>query len=187
METNSHISCLEEQLKEYYGRVVWTHKTHEKQADIYTLYNNSLKWCQIIITALVTSGTIATIIRSETIVAILTGFLSAIHLIITTLTKNKDFGQIAQLHALTAIQIWDIRERLLSLLIDCKDSRVSVDEARIKRDKIHNQLLMVYEKAPRTSARAYKMATKGLKDSQEMFFTNEEIDDLLPSVLKSKQ
>jgi hypothetical protein len=46
---------------------------------------------------------------------------------------------------------------------------------------------MVYEKAPRTSARAYKMATKGLKDSQEMFFTNEEIDDLLPSVLKSKQ
>lgn len=186
MATNSQLLRLEEQLKEYYGRAVWTHKTHEKQADIYTLYDHRLKWCQIVITALVTSGIVTTIFSSVSIIAILTGLLSVIHLIITTYMKNKDFGQIAQLHAMTAIQVWDIRERLLSLLIDCQDNRISVDEAQNKRDEIHNQLFSVYEKAPRTSAKAYNKATKALKDSEEMHFSRLEIDELLPQMSQEK-
>ncbi len=148
------------------------------------LYDHWLKWCQIVITALVTSGIAATIFRSASIITILTGLLSAIHLVITTYMKNKDYGQIAQLHALTAIQVWDIRERLLSLLIDYKDNRVSVEEAQIKRDEIHNQLLCVYEKAPRTSAKAYSKAKKALKDSEELYFSKDEINLLLPKLLR---
>jgi len=184
MAANSQLSCLEEQLKEYYGRVVWTHKTHEKQADIYTLYDHRLKWCQIVVTALVTSGIVATIFKTASIIAILTGVLSVIHLVITTYMKNKDYGQIAQIHAMTAIQIWNIREQLLSLLIDLKDNRLSIEEAQTMRSEIHNQLFCIYDKAPRTSARAYTKATKALKEAEELYFTKEEINLILPNVLR---
>lgn len=186
MEANSQISCLEEQLREYYGRVVWTHKTHEKQADIYARYDNCLKCLQIVLSAMITSGIAISIFKTVSIIAIVTALISLTHVIITTYMKNKDYGQIAQLHAITAIQVWKTRESLLSLLTDMKDQRVSPEEAQTARDELHEQLYCVYEKAPRTSAKAYKKASEALKDSEELYFSVEEIDLLLPKSLRVK-
>ncbi|HFN4795688.1 TPA: hypothetical protein ACHF5Y_005766, partial [Pseudomonas aeruginosa] len=50
---------LEGQLRECYGRVVYSHKTHEKCADILFERHKQIKLCQIILSALVTGGLIA--------------------------------------------------------------------------------------------------------------------------------
>jgi hypothetical protein len=186
METNSQLSSLEEQIREYYGRVVWTHKTHEKQADIYKGRNEVLKWSQIIVSAFIASGIFVTIFKSAPIVPILTGILSVFQFVLSAYAKTSDFGEVSQLHAKTAIEIWNVRELLLSILIDMKDNRVSLNEAQTMRDDIHKLLYCIYEKAPRTSVRAYNKATKALKDAEEMYFSPEEIDSLLPSTLRRK-
>ena len=45
---NSDITVLESQIRECYGRVVWTHKTHEKCADIYAAQLKALKRTEIV-------------------------------------------------------------------------------------------------------------------------------------------
>lgn len=49
---------LEGQLRECYGRVVYTHKTHEKCADILLEKNASIKRWQIILSAIIAGGVI---------------------------------------------------------------------------------------------------------------------------------
>ena len=41
-----------------------------------------------------------------------------------------------------------------------------------------------FTKAPRTISKAYKEATLGLKAKEEMYFTDDEIDTLLPANLR---
>jgi len=43
---------LESQIREIYGRVVYTHKTHEKSADILKRRNNYFKHLEIILSAI---------------------------------------------------------------------------------------------------------------------------------------
>lgn len=184
MEANSHSECLEDQIREYYGRVAWTHKTHEKQADIYSCRDSLFKWLQIVLTAVTTSGVIASIFGAQQWVPIVTGIISTLLLTFTSYLKNNDLGEKAQLHASIAIQVWDVRERLLSLITDMKAGIITNSDVTGARDSIHRDLLQVYEKAPRTSNKAYSLASKALKQMEELTFSDEEIDKLLPKILR---
>lgn len=62
MERNDSIDFLESQIRECYGRVVWTHKTHEKCADILNIRQDRLKLLQILLSALTTSGIVVTVL-----------------------------------------------------------------------------------------------------------------------------
>jgi len=100
--------------------------------------------------------------------------------------KNNDLGEKAQLHASIAIQVWDIRERLLSLITDIYAGVVNSSEISDCRNEIHKNLYQIYEKAPRTSNRAYALVSKALKHMEELTFCDEEIDKLLPKSLRKK-
>ena len=54
--TTDHINVLEGQLRECYGRVVYSHKTHEKCADILLERQGHIKLAQLSISASVTGG-----------------------------------------------------------------------------------------------------------------------------------
>ena len=58
--TTDCINVLEGQLRECYGRVVYSHKTHEKCADILLERQGKIKLAQIIISAIVTGGIVLT-------------------------------------------------------------------------------------------------------------------------------
>ena len=47
---------LEAQLRENYGKIIYSHKTQEKCADILTVRNSIIKNVQIILAAIVTTG-----------------------------------------------------------------------------------------------------------------------------------
>jgi SMODS and SLOG-associating 2TM effector domain family 4 len=75
-----------------------------------------------------------------------------------------------------------IRERLLSLLVDMNDDR-SLEEIRTERDQINEILEEIYKGAPRTTARAYAAAQRALKENEELYFSEDELDRLLPKQL----
>lgn len=186
MEQSSK-QLLEAQIRECYGRAVWSHKTQEKCADIIMKRNNLLKWMQIILSTLTTTGLVVTIFGDVLWVKITSAIISAALLLLNTYLKSKDLGTIAQQHSDAAADIWNIRESYLSLITDLKMDDANVESIRKKRDLFQERLATIYKGSPRTISKAYKEATKALKLNEEMTFSDEEIDCFLPVELRKNK
>ncbi len=187
MATDSQIKLIESQLRELYGRVVWTHKTQEKCADIILKRHTRLKIAQIILSALTTTGIVISVFGESTMVGIISAILSAFLFGLNSYTKDYDLGEIAQKHSNAASELWNVRENYLSLLTDLKSERLSLEEVREERDILQDKLYNVYKGAPRTISAAYKKATIGLKTNEELTFSDDEINNLLPKGLRINQ
>lgn len=181
-QSNDH--SLEDQIRECYGRVVYSHKTHEKCADILLARLSRIKIAQIILSALSTVGFISILFGTAEVGAIVGGLVSATLLVLNGYTKDYDLGQIAQKHRQAAADLWLIRERYLSLLTDMKSAFCDEEEARKKRDELLEELHYLYSGAPSTNFKAYKKAQEALKQLEDMTFSDSEIDAFLPDSLK---
>jgi hypothetical protein len=185
MATDSQAkNVLEAQLRELYGRTVWTHKTQEKCADILRARNHNMKVFQIILSALTTTGILITVFGENPIIGIVSAFLSAILFTLNAYFQKYDLGEIAQKHSESASDIWNIREQYLSLLTDLNSGILNLEQVSQKRDELQNDLFNVYKGAPRTLNKAYKKATEALKMNEELTFSKEEINNLLPMELR---
>lgn len=175
---------LEGQLRECYGRVVYSHKTHEKCADILLERQGRIKLWQIVISAVVTAGIVSTFFGTEEVGAAISAVLSASLLALNAYTKDYDLGEIAQKHRQAGSDLWIIREKYLSLLTDIRVGDVALELIRTKRDALLDELNAVYVVAPSTNFKAYSMAQEALKKLEDMTFSDEEIDAFLPKELK---
>mgnify|MGYP000865804908 CR=1 FL=1 len=178
------IDILESQIREIFGRVVYSHKTQEKCADIVLELHKCLKLTLIVISALVTTSFLVKIFGDNQWSLIVGVILSTILLGLNTYTKDYDLGEIAQKHTNAANDLWDIRECFLSLLTDMKVGLLSVNQIVARRDELQNRLYNVYSGSPRTNYKAYKEAQKALQVNEELTFSDEEIDSFLPQELR---
>ena len=181
---NEDLKILEGQLRECYGRVVYSHKTHEKCADILSSRHEFIKLSQIVLSALVTGGIISTFFEDGIIGATISAVLSTILLILNTYTKDYDLGEIAQKHRQAGSDLWIIREEYLSLLTDIRAGDFSLDDIRKRRDRLVKDLPTAYAGAPSTNYAAYRAAQKALQELEDMTFSDEEVDAFLPKELK---
>jgi hypothetical protein len=187
-EETSAETILEAQIRECFGRVVYSHKTHEKCADILLARLSWLKNSQIVLSVLV-SGSLITALFGDhpakvVIATVLSVFLAGINLYF----KNYNYGQIAQSHKEAADRLWNVRESYMSLLTDMTAGILKASQIIDKRDKLQKELGTIYSRAPRTNSSAYRKAQVALKYNEDLTFSEEEIDVFLPAVLKkSKQ
>jgi hypothetical protein len=70
------------------------------------------------------------------------------------------------------------------LLTDLTTGKIDYLDAAKLRDSFQEQLSAIYQNAPRTLDEAYKIAQKSLKVDEEMTFSREEINNLLPEALR---
>ncbi|WP_271628829.1 SLATT domain-containing protein [Caldicellulosiruptor sp. DIB 104C] len=185
-QTDESINILETQIRQCFGSIVWTHKTHEKQADLYLKNFNKFKITQIILSAVTTSGLIISILGDNKIGTIISTVLSAILLCINLIFLNYDLSKMAQKHIDTANKLWEVREEYISLLTDIKAGFLDEDTIRIKRDELNRKVAEIYNNAPRTTSKAYKLASEALKKNEEFTFSDDEIDRFLPKELWRK-
>ena len=132
------------------------------------------------------SSLLITIFGDKPIGTIIGAILSTILLGFTLYFKEASLGEQAQLHTEVGAKLWGVREALLSLLVDLQEGR-PVDMVRNERDRLNAELEDIYKAAPRTNAKAYAAAQKALKDAEELFFSDEELDKMLPKQLRTKQ
>lgn len=184
MERNSVVSPHESQIRECYGRVVYSHKAHEKCADILYQKNHCLKTIQIILSALTACGVLTVVFTDTRIYDIVTAIVALFSLGVSLYLKEYDLGALAQQHSDIATELWDIREQFLSLLTDMNSKAMPLDMIITRRDALQEKLKTIYKKAPRTTTKAYFKAQKSLRKNEEMFFSNEELNELLPAVLR---
>ncbi len=184
MEQNSQVEILEAQIRECFGRVVWSHKTQEKCADIISSRHNTVKIIQIVLSALTTTGVLVTAFGENQTVGIITASISAILFGINAYVKGHDLGEIAQKHSDAASDLWDVREKYLSLITDMRANTIQVAEILEKRENLQEKLGGIYKGSPRTISKSYNAATKALKVNEELTFSDKEIDLFLPKELR---
>lgn len=180
------MTILEDQIRECFGRVVYTHKTHEKQADRCSELLNRLKLAQIGLTSLTASGAIGVLLLDQFWLKVLTALLSLGSLLISGYMKGFDPGAEAQKHRSAAASIWPIRESYLSLLTDLRTGAISEEEARNRRDDLQSKVSQIYKGAPQTGDRAYRRAQDALQNREDLTFSDKEIDHFLPKALRKE-
>lgn len=177
-------AILEGQLRECFGRVVYSHKTHEKCADILLARLSKIKLWQIILSAITTGGFVVAIFGAGKIGALVGVFVSTALLALNAYTKNYDLGELSQKHRQAGADLWIIREKYLSLITDLRMGEKPVEILQTERDELLEELHAVYAGAPSTTYQAYKKAQVALKKLEDMTFSDEEIDVFLPKELK---
>ncbi len=183
-DTPKSRGILEGQLRECYGRVVYSHKTHEKCADILLSRMASIKFWQIALSAITAAGFIGAAFGAGTVAAISGLIISTVLLVLNAYTKNYDLGELAQKHKQSANDLWLIREQYLSLLVDLSMREKPLEVLQGHRDELVERLHAVYAGAPSTTFQAYKKAQEALQHLEDMSFTDAEIDAFLPKELK---
>ena len=171
---------LDAQLREAFGRVVYTHKAHEKEADILLARLSKIKLGQIVLPAISTGGFVTVLLGTGWWGSLIGGVFSAALLALNLYTRNYDLGQQAQQHRDAAINIWSIREKYLSLITDLAMECEPLSDMRLRRDALAEELKGIYANSPSTTEAAYKKAHKALNLQEEMTFSVAEVDAFLP-------
>lgn len=184
MEANSqpYDDALYSQIEEAYGKVVYTYTTQVIYAGRLNRRNTALKWCQLALSALSTGGFIGTLITNQILLTWVGGIFSTALLVLTAYFKDTDLSAIHKKHLDTSNQLWLLREQYLSLLTDF--TTLTREEVVKKRDELQMRVAEVYNNAPLTDNKSYTMAQKALKENESQFFTQEELNKLLPVALR---
>ena len=176
--------ALESQIRECFGRVVYAHKTHEKDGDLCALTLRRFKLLQIIVSSVTASGTVAVLLADELWIKLATALVSLLGLFITGYMKGFDPGAAAQKHRDTAADLWLIRESYLSLLTDMASGSTTLSNATERRDQLQSALAAIYKSAPHTTPKGYLKAQEALQQLEDYTFNDGEIDKFLPPNLK---
>lgn len=175
------------QVRESFARVVYSHKTHEKQADISFSRHQWQQGILITLTA-ISSGTFLTLVfrllSNSTWASLGTSFFALLVSWMSLGAKTFRFDEAATAHRDMASRLWDVRESYISLIADMMSGNISDLEARKRRDQLQSVTRDAYAEAPRTSYTAFVRAQNGLKKNEEMTFTAHEIDLFLPEALR---
>lgn len=184
MEQNSPHKILESQIREIYGRVIYTHKTHEKCADVLKERNDYIKLFEILLSAATTTSILVVVVGNGKTFEFLAALFSTILLGLTLYSKDFNLLAIAEKHKQAALNILEVRENLLSLLVDIKIGNKDISLLQKTRDDLNEQLVNTYRGAPKTINKAYAIASKALKENEEFTFSDTEIDKFLPQSLR---
>lgn len=175
------------QVRESFGRVVYSHKVHEKQADICFCKHRRLQGVLAVLTAIgsVTFLTeVVGLLANRTLASLTTSLVALLVTWASLGAKTFNYSEEAEAHRATASQLWNVRESYISLITDLTSGDISSVDAQARRDELQEKAYSIYSTAPRTSSRAFKRAQKGLKSNEEMTFSPYEIDLFLPKALR---
>lgn len=186
MPNTNDVSALEAQVRECFGRVVYTHKTHSKMADREVGKLNRLKLWQIVLSSLTASGAVSIIFTDQFALKLITALISLGTVLLTAYMKGFNPGAEAQKHRDIASDIWPIRESYLSLLTDIVIADLEIEKLRERRDALQSSLAAIYKAAPHTNGKAYSEAQLALKQNEEYTFSDDEIDAFLPKHLQKR-
>jgi hypothetical protein len=177
-------NVIADAIRDSYGRVVYTHKTFEKQLEIQYCTLTWYRWIRFIVVAITATGAISQIFTDVDFVKRATAGFAVLSLFLTLYGLGLKPEEIVSELQRTARDLWYVREKYFHLIADFKSGAVTIEDVIRKRDELTEKLNEIHHDAPQTSSRAYKEAQKALKLNEELMFTDDEIDNFLPDSLK---
>ena len=170
------------QIKNAYGKVVYSYTTHWKQQNIYANHSKNIKIAEIALSSISTTGLISFLISDQWWLALTGTILSAIALALTLYTKDAKYEDLIASHRVSADNLWFLREKYISLMTDFE--AIETSEIIKRRDELEKCSSRIYKVAMPTTPKAYAEAQKALKQEEEQFFSESELDLMLPPHLR---
>lgn len=174
---------LKSQILNSYGKVCYSLTSHEKEIHHLTKVEKIIKLSQIILSAISAGSIITSILGQEFWAQIIASILSVLLLILNSITLKFDISSDISRHSNATNKLWLIREEYLSVLTDFDD--LELEDIRERRNKLLIRTSEIYSSSPKTSSKSYTETQKALKEDEEQFFSEEELDLLLPPALRS--
>lgn len=172
------------QIREAYGRVVYTYTCYLKMMNRLQCKNNRARVVQIILSAITTAGLLGVIIVNQKWLAITSGIFSAMLLGVNLYMKDFRLAEDSNQYRLASDKLWMIREDYVSLLTDF--NILSVEEITRRRNDLQSKVYDIYSTYPKTDKKSYKDAQIALKSEEEQFFTKEELNKMLPQQVRTE-
>jgi len=168
-----------QEVKETFGKVAYTHKTHEKEAERAERSGRQMKVANVVVIGLTAAAAlIAPLIESDA--AAWVAFVAALlALVFAAYQLSFDPAAAATRHRLAAKSYLALRNDYRRLLADAEAGELTLGEFQERRDLLARELTHLDHGAPQTSARAYQAAREALLGSEELTFTEEEYRHLL--------
>lgn len=171
-----------------YMGIVWTHKIHEKQADIYTRTKNTINIIKIVSSSLTAAGLLSIVFASdETWLKLFAAILSFITLSLEALSKSFDYDSLIQTHKNTAALLLELRDKYQLLILQAKQDDANISLINSDYQKAERKKHEIYKTAPRTSDAAVKRAKVALNINKDNDYTISEINECLPDCLKLEE
>lgn len=170
-------------IRESFGRVTYTQKTHEKAAEIENRKAVQVKWINVALTTLTTTSLVSDLFSTDPCLQYASSFLSAATLAFVIFQLSFSPDQKAEKHRQVAKELWAIREKYINLLVDIKNESLDNQNIINQRDLLAKELALIYRFTPQTDSMAYKKAQDALKLNEELTFSDEELNSLLPGEL----
>jgi hypothetical protein len=169
--------------RELYGRVVYTHKTHELERENWSKVARRLIYVDVLLVSLTTVlAIISATIRPVWSIVLTAVFASATTALVVWQSSFDPVGKENQ-HRTAAKELLWVREQLLLLIVRCHLPSEPLAHLHSMLESITREVTAIYKFAPNTSREAYQSATAFLK-SGEFTFSDDEIDAFLPARLR---
>jgi hypothetical protein len=172
--------------RELYGRVVYTHKVHEKEREIWSDKVCWMNRVNIILTGLTTILAVISASLKPMWALISTALAAAATVCFAIWQSNFDPAGKEARHRVAAKELLWLREQLLLLITNCQNPAAEAEQLQRRLEMITQELTTAYKFVPDTSPAAYAAAEKSLK-SGHFTFSDEEIDGFLPTELRKKR
>lgn len=178
------VKILEDEVRQTFMSVTWSHKIQEKQAEIY--YNKYKKWetVRIVCSALTTVGLFSLIFSDQIIVKIISSILSLIITFISTMFKSFNLQQLSDKHKSTANKLLEMRDKFRTLLVEINLDLEDSSRLLSNYEALQIELHKIYNEAPNTTEKAVDEARIALEIKEDNKFSDEEIDRNLPKNLR---
>jgi conflict system pore-forming effector with SLATT domain len=180
------LKSLRDQLRQMYGRAAYAQKTHQQTAGDCIMRYKLIKNIEIALAAIILACLLVALFNDSHTAIVVGALLTTIWLGLTPYFKTASLAERAQKHTVVATKLLAAQEKLVRLLVDINCGR-AIDEIRQVRDRVQEMLEDIYESAPRTDSRVRHAEQRELTVDEEKFFSDEELDQLLPQQLRSNK
>lgn len=187
MESDERNLSVEHKARRLYAEAVWSHKILEKRADSLRRTSSVLQVITLMCVAATTVGLSAAVFGSSSCATVVATLLSMVALVCELLSCSRDYPVRIQEAAWSAKGFLELRETLLSLLVDLKFETIGDDNAERRIMECSVRYIELCRNAPSTDDRAVKEASESLKRKQDSTYSENEIDKLLPDCLRGSQ
>jgi hypothetical protein len=173
---------LLDHLRLTFGHVAHRYSAHLKIAHLRARWSRWLQAAEALLMAglLFTSLNLAA--GRGQVYAIACAVLATVALVLVLIRLAFDLEASARANAWCAARLWHIRERYQAVLSDLADGAIDVEEARVRRDVLMNDLIAIYE-APSSNDIAYLGSHPATSATEDSVLADDQIDMFLPKSL----
>ena len=144
---------LLDHLRLTFSQISQRHKIHAAAAESKARWNRLLRGSEALLMLGAAFTTMAAAFGQQSrILIVVAAVFAGLALVVLVVHLTFDFDTLAHQHAASSAHLWRIRERYRSLLTDLHEGVVSVTEARIRRDRLIEELGGIFETAEITPA-----------------------------------